>query len=106
MSRGFTEPQKQGCNYFQLPHRAWPPQIKRYALHRKVSKRKPPYPVFGPYHSFLRADAEPLLPGRAAELRFALLPTSVLIRKNHRLRIAIAGHDSDTFARTRPEGHP
>ena len=76
------------------------------ALHRKVSKRKPPYRVFGPYHSFLRADAEPLAPGRSAELRFALLPTSVLLRKGHRLRVAIAGHDKDTFARIPARGTP
>lgn len=76
------------------------------ALHRKVSSRKPPYPTFGPYHSFLRADAEPLVPGQSAELRFALLPTSVLIRKNHRLRIAIAGHDKGSFARIPASGKP
>jgi putative CocE/NonD family hydrolase len=75
-------------------------------LHRKISDAKPPYPVFGPYHSFRRADAEPLVPGRLAELRFALLPTSVLIRKNHRIRIAIAGADSGTFARIPAAGKP
>ena len=40
---------------------------------------EPPFPVFGPYHSFKRADAEPLVPGKQAELRFSLWPTSVLI---------------------------
>ncbi|MDQ3818077.1 MAG: hypothetical protein M3362_10325, partial [Acidobacteriota bacterium] len=35
-----------------------------------------------------------------------LLPTSVLIRRNHRIRIAIAGHDKDTFARIPASGVP
>jgi uncharacterized protein len=62
--------------------------------------------VFGPYHSFRRADGEPLAPGRLAELRFGLLPTSVLIRKGHRIRVAIAGADSGTFARIPATGNP
>jgi predicted acyl esterase len=33
------------------------------------------------------------------------MPT-VLIEKGHRLRIAIAGHDKDTFARIPTEGTP
>ena len=76
------------------------------AVHRRISKSKPPYPVFGPYHSFLRADGEPLVPGQRAQLRFALLPTSVLIEKGHRLRIAIAGADRDTFPRIPASGRP
>jgi putative CocE/NonD family hydrolase len=76
------------------------------ALHRKPSKRTPPYPLFGPYHSFRRADAEPLVPGRLGELHFALLPTSVLIRKGHRIRVAVAGADNGTFARIPATGHP
>jgi uncharacterized protein len=76
------------------------------ALHRKISKRTPPYRAFGPYHSFRRADGEPLVPGGLAELRFALQPTSVLIRKNHRIRIAIAGADKGTFARIPATGNP
>jgi uncharacterized protein len=75
-------------------------------LHRKISTRKPPYPVFGPYHSFLRADRERLVPGRMTQLRFALLPTSVLIEKGHRIRIAIAGADRDTFGRLPATGQP
>jgi predicted acyl esterase len=48
----------------------------------------------------------PLVPGEVAELTFGLLPTSVLIRKKHRIRVAIAGHDKDTFARIPPEETP
>jgi uncharacterized protein len=48
----------------------------------------------------------PLVPGEVAELRFGLLPVSALIRKGHRLRIAIAGHDKDTFARIPQQRQP
>jgi putative CocE/NonD family hydrolase len=68
------------------------------AIHRKVST-SPPYRTFGPYHSFKKDDALPLVPGEVFELTFALIPTSVIIQKGQRLRVAIAGHDKDTFAR-------
>ncbi len=76
------------------------------AIHRKVSTDPPPYSLLVPYHSFKRKDAMPLVPGEVAELTFGLLPTSVLIKKGHRIRIAIAGHDKDTFARIPAEGTP
>jgi predicted acyl esterase len=47
-----------------------------------------------------------LKPGEVAELKFGLQPISVLIRKGHRLRIAIAGHDKDTFIRIPADGTP
>jgi len=76
------------------------------ALHRKISNETPPYKMLVPYHSFLRKDALPLVPGQLAELKFGLQPTSVLIKKGHRLRIAIAGADKDTFARIPATGVP
>lgn len=76
------------------------------ALHRKISRDTPPYNSPVPYHSFKRADAQPLVPGEVAELKFGLLPTSVLIKKGHRLRVAIAGHDKSVFARIPVEGTP
>ena len=48
----------------------------------------------------------PLVPGQVAELKFHLEPISVLVKKEHRLRVAIAGHDSGTFIRIRAEGNP
>ena len=54
----------------------------------------------------MKKDALPLKPGEAAELRFALQPISVLVKKGHRLRVAIAGHDKDTFIRVPAEGTP
>ncbi|HKU72932.1 MAG TPA: CocE/NonD family hydrolase [Pyrinomonadaceae bacterium] len=76
------------------------------ALHRRVSKEQSPTKLPIPYHSFLKKDAMSLVPGQAAELRFGLQPISVLVKKGHRLRVAIAGHDKDTFIRIPAEGTP
>ena len=76
------------------------------ALHRRVSGEPNPTKLPVPYHSFMKKDALPLKPGEVAELRFALQPISVLVKKGHRLRVAIAGHDKDTFIRVPPEGTP
>ena len=65
-------------------------------LHRKVT----PNPYFegeAPYQSFARADAEPMPVGEAVEVTFRLWPVAALIRAGHRLRVAIAGADADTF---------
>jgi putative CocE/NonD family hydrolase len=76
------------------------------ALDRKISRRAAPYHVFGPYRSYMRSDGAPLVPGRTAELRFTLQPTSVVFPKGHRLRVAIAGADRGTFARVPATGRP
>jgi predicted acyl esterase len=47
-----------------------------------------------------------MVPGEVTELTFGLLPTSVLIKQGHRIRVAIAGHDKDNFARIPSEGTP
>ena len=69
------------------------------AVMRRISDKAPPYRKIGPHRSELRADAMPLVPGEVAELTFELWATSVLIRKGHQLRIAIAGADKDSFLR-------
>jgi putative CocE/NonD family hydrolase len=76
------------------------------ALHRKVSPAGSPYELQVPYRTFRCEDAAPLMPEEAAELSFGLHPTSVLIRKGHRIRILIAGHDAGTFVRIPAEGTP
>jgi putative CocE/NonD family hydrolase len=69
-------------------------------IHRKeVDPRSLPYEPLGPAHSFLRADAEPLKPSEPATIRFAFFPTSVLLRKEHRIRVALAGADASLFQR-------
>ena len=67
-------------------------------LHRKVSDETPPYKMFGPYHSLKKQDAQLMIPGEILELSFDLYPISVLLRKEQRIRIAIAGADKDVFA--------
>lgn len=76
------------------------------AIHRKVSTDPLLYNIPVPYHSFKRKDSMPLVPGEVTKLTFGLLPTSVVIKNGHRIRIAIAGHDKDTFARIPAEGTP
>ncbi len=75
-------------------------------IHRKVSSEAPPYHHFGPYHSYLQQDAEDLPINELVELHFAMQPTSVLVEAGHSLRIAIAGHDAETFARVPEIGTP
>ena len=75
-------------------------------IHRKVSSAEPPYKIFVPYHTFKREDSEPMVPGETTEINFGFLPTSVLIKKGHRIRIALAGADKDTFSRYPTIGDP
>lgn len=76
-------------------------------IHRKeVDSKDLPYQPLGPAHSFLRADAEPFVPGQPAIVRFSLYPTSVLLRKGHRIRLALAGADAGLFQRYPAEGTP
>ncbi len=67
------------------------------AIHRKLSTA-PPYRQLGPYHSFKRSDASPLVRGEVAELTFEILPTSYLFKHGHSIRLALAGADKDHFA--------
>ena len=75
-------------------------------IHRKISSDTPPYHHFGPYHSYLQEDAADLPIDEIVEIHFAMQPTSVLIEAGHSLRIAIAGHDAETFARVPASGTP
>ena len=76
------------------------------ALHRRISNEPNPTKLPVPYHTFAKKDAMPLVSGQIAELKFALQPISVLVKKGHRLRVAIAGHDKETFIRIPAEGTP
>lgn len=71
---------------------------------RAVTEDPPLYRKYGPHRSESRADALPLVPGEVAELSFDLWATSVLIRAGHRIRIALAGADADTFLRYPRDG--
>ncbi len=74
------------------------------ALHRKLSTETPPYRTTYPYRSYQRKDGQRLVPGQPATLTFQLIPTSVLFKAGHRIRVAIAGADKDTFQRLPAEG--
>jgi len=75
------------------------------ALHRKDAPDTPAHRTKWPTHSFRREDATPLVPGEVTRLTFALLPTSWRLRKGSRLRLAIAGADTDHYAQV-PHGRP
>jgi len=68
-------------------------------IHRKVENGERLYKEAPgvPWHTFERDDAEPLVSGEVALITFDLQPTSVLFRKGHRIRVAIAGADKDHF---------
>lgn len=68
-------------------------------IHRKIATKPLPYVPFGPAHSYLRSDAEPMPAGQSAEIAFAMFPTSVLLHKGHRIRLAFAGADESMFTR-------
>lgn len=74
-------------------------------LHRKLSSDPAPYRTTYPYRSFLRKDGAPMVPGERTTLTFQLLPTSVLFRAGHRIRLALAGADKDTFQRIPAAGN-
>ncbi|PBB41200.1 family S15 peptidase [Mesorhizobium sp. WSM3866] len=75
------------------------------AVHRKVWTASP-FRVLGPQHSYLRRDAEPLIPGEAAILTFTLNPISAFLPAGHRLRVVLAGSDRTTFATVPADGRP
>jgi uncharacterized protein len=75
-------------------------------LNRKIASKPLPYIPLGPPHSFLRPDAEPLVPGQSAEIALSLLPTSIVLGKGHSIRVAIAGADASMFRRYPAEGAP
>jgi len=74
------------------------------AVMRRTTDEPPPYTKFGPHRTERRPDAWPLVPGQVAELGFDLWATSALFRRGHRIRIAIAGADRDTFLRYPRDG--
>ena len=74
------------------------------ALGRKlVDPRKLPYVSLGPVSSGFRSAAQPLVPGKPAELKFSMWPTSIVLHKGHQIRIALSGADA-CFRRYPPVG--
>jgi uncharacterized protein len=75
-------------------------------IHRQLSPDAAPHWTGMPYRTFKRGDALPLPRHEMVEMTFGLQPTSVLFRRGHCIRIAIAGADKDTFARYPQHGTP
>ncbi|WP_340314904.1 CocE/NonD family hydrolase [Rhizorhabdus argentea] len=60
--------------------------------------RQAPYETFGlPWHSSMRADQKPLVPGKVEKLEVALYPMAQRIRAGYRLRLAITNSDKGNF---------
>lgn len=59
-----------------------------------------------PAHTFTRSEASVVAPGRDIELALSLNPISALIQEGHRVRVAIAGADADSFERLPSNGAP
>ncbi len=74
-------------------------------LHRAEAPPPASYNVPWPFRSYRREDARLMQPGVAETVRFALLPISWTLQAGSRLRVAIAGADSDHFAQV-PHGRP
>jgi putative CocE/NonD family hydrolase len=64
----------------------------------------PGYHSVGPAHTFARAEVLPVKPDEVTVFAFTLNPTSVVVRRGHRIRLAIAGADADTFERLPASG--
>jgi putative CocE/NonD family hydrolase len=62
-----------------------------------IAPDKAPYRALGPWLTFRREEQHPLTPGQPVHLQVPVFPTSVLIRKGHKIRIAIAGSDQPEF---------
>ncbi|MXP64955.1 CocE/NonD family hydrolase [Roseomonas sp. M0104] len=75
------------------------------ALHRRESPAPEAYRTTWPFRSFRREDAAPLVPGKAERIRIPLLPTSWVFRKGSRIRLSLAGGDSDHAVQV-PHGRP
>lgn len=75
-------------------------------LHRRLCSVPAPFDSCGPCHSYQRADAAPMPKGELQEVTLGLYPTSVLLRRGHSIRVAIAGHDASIFARIPAQGTP
>jgi putative CocE/NonD family hydrolase len=66
-------------------------------INRKMTQAPLPYEPLGPRHSYLRSDAAPMTADKPERVEFGMFATSVLLRKSHRIRVALAGADSDNF---------
>lgn len=78
--------------------------IFRLANRRLADPTTLPYDPGPAPHSYLRADAQPMTPGKFERVEFAFFPVAARIAAGHRLRVAIAGTDAGIFRRYPPVG--
>jgi putative CocE/NonD family hydrolase len=57
-----------------------------------------------PFHAYRRSDMAPLKPGAFEDIVLSISPIAALIRKGHRLRVAIAGADAGNLERIPEQG--
>jgi hypothetical protein len=69
----------------------------RAASRKLADSHKLTYTPLGPISSNSRNEAQPLVPGKPVELKFSMWPTSVMLHKGHRIRVALAGADAGSF---------
>jgi putative CocE/NonD family hydrolase len=70
------------------------------AINRKqMDMHERPYNSPCPASGSSRHNAQPLVPREPAELKICMWPTSILLRKGHQIRVALAGADAGTFRR-------
>jgi hypothetical protein len=75
------------------------------AVHRRpATAGELPYAQSAPAKSYLRKDAQPMVPGEVAQIDFPVFPVAALIRSGHRLRISLAGADRSVFRRYGDDG--
>jgi putative CocE/NonD family hydrolase len=70
-------------------------------LHRRTTGPAEPMRLGAP-RTFARSDALRVVPGDLMGLTVQLLPVSAVVPAGHRIRVAIAGHDSSCFTRYGP----
>jgi putative CocE/NonD family hydrolase len=56
------------------------------------------------FHSYLKADMAAMTPGVAEDITIAISPIAALIKRGHRIRVAIAGADKDNLERLPQRG--
>lgn len=65
---------------------------------RKVTNsNNAPFPVIGPYHSYLNKDKQAMIPHQVTRMQFTLLPIAYQVLKGHSLQISLANVDVNHF---------
>ncbi|MGB6605371.1 MAG: CocE/NonD family hydrolase, partial [Steroidobacteraceae bacterium] len=57
-----------------------------------------------PLHTYRRSDMRPMTPGTFEDVSLGLSPIAALVRKGHRMRVAIAGADDGNLERLPADG--